>query len=446
MTNSRFIHEYLDGGLGETERDSLFSLLSSDRGLQREFDSQMRLHLIAQSDMSAISPPIDVTNTIFSQLGFSIPTTGSNVASGNFIVRFWSANSRALISAIATFLLTSLAFFGFRAYTETQSNIASKSDYTGQFHSSSLPLVSSVLNNDGYLSTKSNNEYEKQNTLSEKHGSSGIRQNKQRSVTNNFTTVNNNEDNSSNQPAVLGAGTDYDENNANSTTEDENTFLNNVTIATFDYDGPGSINKQMLENSGLTGNNYFSNNVNNSWKNQKNTAFLNSSSLLDNWSINKDYSFTLNYLNNNATPNFNIPTSNSKFQNLSATLLYKIDNNSSIGLSCGRECFTQEFALNNNSSPSIIRQNPLLTWYGISYRYLRHDLYEVTWLNPFINAFVGGAGVGPFIKSDIGINFRISNYFALSFGYSGSALIYNVQGKIYKTFKYGPMYGINFSL
>jgi hypothetical protein len=74
MDYSKLIHEYLDGELNTPLEDALFAGLSTNTELRTEFSQQIKLHIVAQNDMGAISPPTESTNKIFSSLGFSIPT------------------------------------------------------------------------------------------------------------------------------------------------------------------------------------------------------------------------------------------------------------------------------------------------------------------------------------------------------------------------------------
>jgi hypothetical protein len=74
MTDPKHIHDYLDGALDADGEAALFASLGTDAAGRRELTDQIHLHLAVKKDMAAIAVPIDVTNAIFGELGFPLPS------------------------------------------------------------------------------------------------------------------------------------------------------------------------------------------------------------------------------------------------------------------------------------------------------------------------------------------------------------------------------------
>lgn len=89
------LQEYLDGELPEPHEEQLFSALSQRGDLRMQMREQLAIRSAIHADRTALTPPLDVTRSLFTQLGFTAPiatatiSTASHVAFLSFVKRFW---------------------------------------------------------------------------------------------------------------------------------------------------------------------------------------------------------------------------------------------------------------------------------------------------------------------------------------------------------------------
>lgn len=75
--DSRMLHAFMDGELGDTHEDVLFEKLSHSPGLRAEMQDHLAIRKAIQHDIEAYTPPATATAAIFTALGFSIPSAAA---------------------------------------------------------------------------------------------------------------------------------------------------------------------------------------------------------------------------------------------------------------------------------------------------------------------------------------------------------------------------------
>lgn len=430
MSNSKLIHDYLDGELDSSMQDSLFHQLASDSEMRAEFSQQMKLHVITQNDMSTISPPMDSTNAIFATLGFTIPSVqfaggaGASVAAGagaGFLAALWSGAKKmapyALTTIVATVITALILFWLFDKYFSNNDEFSNSGSIP-----SSVPFVSSyqkpadapvkqIVQNSGLSKKEIERIYTKafndafNNYM--KAGSMALALNNRQSQTNNAADAE-----------------DYDNTFKKVTFERKRDFsmLNPIM-------NPSPANEKE--------NKYVGNMINNV---PYYPFYVESGDNLE----RTKFGLELRNINaKSAVASGTVPTSsNPWFSNMSLALSYNFDKNHSLGFAIGQEAFMQDFTNLTDGIVYSFKQNPLLFWYGLQYKLTLPDLIYANVIYPYASVLVGGTTVGPMGRIQAGLTFKPDKRVSFYLGAEASTLYYNVQNNIYNTTKYGVTYGI----
>lgn len=112
MNYSQLIHEYLDLGLDHSNEQVLFSQLATDMDVRHDFNLQLRMHKATSEHNKFIAPPMEVTNQLFGNLGFSIPTAivATSEASRPIATAFMSSIALGLLNFVRDNYVTMLSF------------------------------------------------------------------------------------------------------------------------------------------------------------------------------------------------------------------------------------------------------------------------------------------------------------------------------------------------
>jgi len=425
MSYSKLIHDYLDGELDATQQDSLFSRMAVDSDVRSEFHQQMKLHVITQSDMGTISPPIESTNAVFSALGFSIPSARfagaaglSTAASTGIVTSLWLGLKKyipyVLTTVVATVITALILFYFFDKY-------GSKRDDMSSSQRAQIPVIASTEKNavpntsapQGEILTKREIERLFVKTFRE------TIQNMLKNPAFAYYIPPSQLTNQTNEQFQEGLQKDNGRVLSNKPKTD-NSFLSPLVLARSDERGENRLNKYMNLQSAY--NTYFD------FRDNK-----------DNTRIGLE----VRNLNSKSNPDINLPPGASPwFTNLSAALMYEFDRNHSLGVSVGQEQFGQAYTNYKYGIVYTERQNPLLFWYGLSYKLSLPDLLYANVVYPYATVMIGGTTVGPLGKLQLGLQYQPDKRVTFTLGAEASALYYNVQNNIYSTTKYGFTYGI----
>jgi len=421
MNNSKTIHDYLDGELSSTRQDALFAELAKDSALRDEFNQQMKLHMISQSDMALISPPAATTNAIFANLGFTIPPSAGNslasdstVSGGGLaatVIMFLKRHAANVMTAVLSAVLTGLIIYFLIDYNfGNNSNFAANQDmknYPAVASSGSSPVtvipsidqsgiseadVSRIVNDamSKYM-TEINNHY--QNYYA------ALQEQRLNDVSEPNST--------SNQPNVIYVP--YEK------------YFTNTPVES-DY------NREPVINSNLGNDNVLTS-----------TASINPVA-----SYETDYTVYLRGYSAKSNVNVNVPSqSNPWFINMGLGAAYNINNEHRVGVEIGQEAYPQVFQRSSWGEELTFYQNPVLFWYGATYRYSMTDIIIPDVLYPYAQVMGGFTEVGPVGRAQLGLSYRPDERVSFNLGLEGSGLWYNVDNTIYNTKKFGFTYGVS---
>ncbi len=460
MSYSKLIHEYLDGQLGDSERDALFAELAGNSDARVEFDQQVKLHSIAQNDMQAITPPIESTSAIFSSLGFSIPSAeymknvsggdGAAAASVSSWSRFWKNNYKAIMSAFFASAITAL-FFLVNPDLSRNIDIASGINQGGN----DIPVTTSVESSAGNAAG-SNTDMSSFNPANtdrfsmdgNRAGTSGTESGNSGNGGNSSGSDGYIQGNSPANSARISNGNDLADNSFN-TRENDGAYAHDRNesektkgklayqeILPSEYtplsDGT-LIAYYLAERHGRNkpaGNLHISHDVPTIGLDSR---FVdNTDWAVEIWRFNQASEGGLN--NNEALP----------YSNFSITGLYKVDQHHAFGFEIGRQQFSQDFTYLSGGRKIHQLQNPDLLWYGVTYRLLLPEFSFANYVMPYARVFGGGTVAGPLVRGQAGMQYRAGDV-AVSVGLEGAYLFYNVQNTLYASGKYGLTVGLNYN-
>lgn len=436
----KLIHDYLDGELSEPEKDTLFMALANDAALRTEFDHQVRLNMIARSDMNSITPPAEVTSHIFASLGLRQPSelfTSSGIKSNSD-----SSDFRKRLPIIIAIFLASLMTAG--VYYLIDSDYFPDLFRNINHGKSSVPTSISVETDD---KARSNDIALSPNGL----GSSELDQINQGST--NFNDANSLQALPRNRNSLLAlTRRDYNSINENNgitnfgstnegtndrlivTNENESYSFNKFTDNQFSQFSENSHKKILAElNKTQIGNNdIFS------------LAFLNDES-----SVNGLFSIDIRKLPDNSSSNISQSTINQLNSKLpqsfldaySIALNYNLSRTHSLGIEIGNEYFEQVFT---DKDGSTYNQKPKFLWLAAAYNVNLHEFSISEIAYPYGKVLVGWTPVGPLLRPQFGIIVQPVSNLSIIGGYEAGVLLYNVDGTIFNSSKHGFTYGIRY--
>jgi hypothetical protein len=426
MNNSKLIHDYLDGKLKQPEQDMLFAELAQNSDLRYEFNQQMKLHMITQSDMAMISPPASATNAIFAELGFSIPPSHGGGHGGAFFAAVKSSVKKYLpnvTTAVLTAVITALVLYWLLDF-----NYGNSINTGDNNAAQNKPVVTSL---EGDFSPILPVYIEKQ----------GLTEADVQRIINN---------------AMLQYAEKMDKyyenyysqllaafNSRNSTTQndrlaDNSTERNDFNFLSYLTDN----NSDVIENNNVENNNLLTPNGNNS--NLNNAVTLNPK--LTPKQILSNFNLSFRGFAAQSNVNVNVPSqSNPWFNNMSVGASYNVTPVHAVGVEVGQEAFPQKFIREHYGEELTYAQNPILFWYGASYRYSLKKVFIPNVLYPYVQVLGGFTKVGPLGRAQLGLSYSPDKRVTFNLGIEGSALWYNVQNKIYNTNKIGLTYGVSVS-
>ncbi len=445
MNYSRQIHDYLDGELAFQNEEQLFAEVASNPEVRADFNTQMKIHLVAKQDMSVIAPPSSVTNAVFANLGFSPPISTSNQlndAKTGFIPIVYKFLKKSSVALLLLMLFTSISTGVYFAY---QNSVLE--DKLNSNNKKSIAIVKSEsldnYNTDISQAIEGNNVsnnsiIDLNSTFS--NSNSNLNNQKSGSNLNKFrnSSLNNNAHYSN---SFINSNSALASNSLNSNDD-------GIIASNFNKNLYNNINESSIVNSNYNVNILISNS--NSNNNQTNiiglgNVFGSLNSLIDLISIdNTNYSIQIRGLvNSEKMPSYSVVNNDLPFySNFSIGGSYKLNTYHSIGLEVGSEQFNQKFSLSNGLDYS---QSPELLWAGISYRFTPKDWLIPYTLYPYSELFAGGTTVGPLFRVQAGVNYMIYNNIGVSFGVEYGVLYYNVENNIHNSQKYGITSGVNFN-
>jgi hypothetical protein len=400
MENSKLIHNYLDGGLGEVEQDILFKNLADDQELRHEFNQQMKIHSISKNDMASIQPPMEATEHIFSELGFQIPSDSKKrplaapVSTANNRSGYLTAGLLLITLGIATII------FGTDYFSSPSPEFAQSSQTE---LAQSIPVVSQAIvssetttddNQNPIVTNQRNDAYESINTES---------------------TPLNNANYALSESDELSASEEAQEAESFILFESEISPYESAIIAI-----PTS--KFGRENNPVSL-----------------SEIIESGDFLITMRNSQPNSFTPNSVDGQEGTNFN----------WGASINYRaafLDENLWLGLSGGREQFSQNYTTIRNGREFNESQSPFLYYGGLNLRYdLKDFAIMEDELYPVAEMLMGANSMGPMVRTQLGMNWRPIGRLNVNLGVEMNQSWFRNAGQTFNSGNYGLYYGIGYS-
>lgn len=440
MNYTRLIHDYIDGALDKNEQDLLFSELFQNAQLRSEFNQQLKLHTISQKDMAMISTPTAATNAIFTKLGYSIPSSVTVSANGSGVAHisrfapfllFLKKHAGNVFTAVLSAGLTALFLYyildlgtGYNmnssemGLNSIKNQTAQQSDIRN-IRVGELSGLQNVQLNSAQSNTQSNiNQKQLEELIN--GALANYMQQVQTEYNTLYASINNNTegikliadkiDNYSNDRnqsySPISSLMLPDETKKNKSTENQNS----ITINNTPSSSPDVVSLAPP------------------------TPYLSDSKI----------SLSVRGYSNSSNLKLNVPSGSTPwFNNMAFGADYNIGKGHSFGFEVGQENFPQEFTRTLWGEDLKYKQNPLLFWYGGSYKYAMRNVFIPDILYPYIQVFGGATTVGPLGRAQIGLNYKPDKKVTFNLGFEASSLWYNVQGTVYDSKKLGLTYGLS---
>lgn len=436
MNYTRLIHDYIDGALNKNEQDLLFAELFQNAELRNEFNQQLKLHTISQKDMAMISTPVSATNAIFTKLGYSIPSGASVYGQGTaaagtskfapfllFLKKYTGNVFTAVLSAgLTALILYFILDFG-SGNNINSGDLGLNTTQNQSVQQSDIPNISS-----GELSNLQQVQMsDGQNILNQKQLEdliNGAIANYMNQFQTQYQTLYASINNSAEGLKLISDKLDNYSNDRN------------ITYWPMSY--------LMLSDDLRRMDNTNNQNPVTLSKTPSSTPDVVSIEPQGPYSSDSRISMSIRGFSNSPNLKLNVPSgSNPWFNNMALGANYNIGKGHSFGVELGQENFPQEFTRTLWGEDLKYKQNPLLFWYGASYKYSMHNFIIPEILYPYIQVFGGATTVGPIGRAQIGLNYKPDSKVTLNLGIEASSLWYNVQGTVYDSKKLGLTYGLS---
>jgi len=413
------INQLLDGELEQMLESGLFAELSVNPDLRTEFRNQMSLRSAVQNDRMALVPPAQLTNSVFTGLGFAAPLAGAaaGAAGGSLLLSWLTRIGLPVISALAATGITYFAVNSPQTNTVSSANAANSTEYSQR---SSLNEVQS----NGSL-----------NEVQNEVPSTGSTQYSQRSSRNGVQTS------SSSFNGVL--------NRKISELEAENAALKDA-LAQAQRD---NANAQLAaqESETIAPNQEYPETplrqvvVKNDFNVTRTSAY--STIRQGEIPLNYDYTvypaFVMQVRGFALTPTLSTTVAEQSdwYNNLAVSLMYRLNSHNAVGLEFGNESYPMVFEGDRNGQLVRYEQYPTTYFAGVNYRYTGNNFGK--WpIAPFGQVMAGGSKFGPVGRLAAGFEYSPAGPFSFLLGAETSAMAYNYQNSWYVSPKVGVTYGM----
>ncbi len=407
MSYSKLIHEYLDRQLNGANEDALFSELARDPDLRVEFNQQVQIQSVASSDMAMISPPAESTNSIFSSLNFSIPSSEflnripydvAKLSNGYGLVNLFKKHLTTIMAVLITAGLTT-AVFEFTGFNTNNANI-------NVAQKQLVPLVSSVENNILANNQSVIAKQLKKNTIV----SASHRKHSRNFIANNSLKENSDIKTATNDILSMSSSVNSSNTNLSSIAKSQNAGFSSVS----------SIQYEPFMSDFVPQNNFS----------------------------DGDLALIAGFSNSNSAIKVNLP--DGKFyQNFNLSALYKVRDNWYFGVQIGQEQMPQDFKRNLFGQGLSYQQNFAFLYYGAVAKY-SHPISILGDYSRYVSAYgqiFGGSTRygGVLSRLQIGLSFSPYSLWTFNIGYEFINYNYYVDNSWNQTNKNGLTFGTGIS-
>jgi len=404
-THSDRIQELLDGELDSLYEVDLFAQIASNADLRNEFKQQLALRATVGRDRAALVPPIALTNSLFSGLGFAVPLAGAaaGTAGGGLLLQWLGKLGLPILSAVTAVGVTiGSGFVGNGSSNSTIQVSADEPLVTAAESRDAITGESDVQSRIEGLAT----QLQKANaTIAELRASQRRRQ----------LAASNAELRS--QPTPSAAPPQVTESPSETP---QQTIMPDLSV-------------QRLEISSTL------NVMPSASQREFQTQVLDV--VTPDYLLYPSFMIQLRGLSLQGMSTVSTSPELSWYDNASVAFLYQLSDRSVIGMEIGNEAFPQVFEHNRNGQVIRTEQYPASTWGGITYRH--HFDYLGSSLRPFVQALAGGTRFGPLGRLGAGLQYSPAGSLSFIAGIEGSVSTFTIQDTWYASSKLGFTYGMS---
>ncbi len=448
MSIPYLIHSYLDEGLPEIEEEMLFAQLANDSHAREEFAKQMKINSIAAMDMNSLAPPADLSNSIFTQLGFAAPEPAispvplrkyKNLALLALLLLLTSLVSIALFNVYTNY--NSKQYNSQIAGNENHYNLPKNIPFSQSFESES----SALMYNNGIVAAEidDNSEFGNLYYDGKNIGSDGnyadsknnYQENSKKNRNNSNKLAGNNPVNSRQSKRIATNMNELARSNNYSSSNDILSDNNeSITLHT------NNLSRIELSHAGFAGrqSSLFGTNENTYAANRKSFREFPGATLssfdLDGMQAQAEYAYEFIIITNGFSGSSDVGVQNSSnniLKEFGIAAQYNLSKYHSFGLEISQEKYGQKFYRTIDGQVVQQLQEPFLVSASPYYRFT----YPVNeYFLPFAKVNFGGTSIGPVAKVNLGARIKIFNNISAEAGYSYGALVYNVENSLYTTY------------
>lgn len=402
-SNADRINSLLDGELDSVNETVLFNDLASDSDLRTEFLTQLAIRQAVQQDRALLIPPVTLTSSVFSGIGFAAPIAGAAAgAAGGSMLGTWLMKLLIPVTSAAAAAGITYGVMTFNspkppgsqtmsvqpaAATQTPvtpSPLGRMPTQTG----ASVPTNSATLNRALERNSRLQREVDRLRAeLAEFHSAA------QTNAPLEATPI-------EEQPI-----TDVVQTN-------EISYINLTRTVTFERDA-------------------------------KPRAFSAIPAPFANLEYEEYPSFSLQMRGIASSPlmSLNVPAQTSLMENATIGLMYQLTPRSTVGVEVGSESYAMSFEGNRNGQLIRYEQQPVATWAGVTYRHAFSPIGKSDF-SPFVQGLAGGTQYGPLGRLTTGIAYSPSGPLSFILGVEGTTMAYTYQNQWFTSSKIGLTYGV----
>ncbi|MBK6420372.1 MAG: hypothetical protein IPF79_14440 [Ignavibacteria bacterium] len=398
-THQEWIHNLLDGELDSMNESALFGELAVNSDLRTDFKQQLAIRSAVHEDRVGLVPPVALTSSVFSGLGFAAPLAGAaaGAAGGGLLLQWLTRLGLPILSSIAAVGITFGLVNSEQRIANSESPVVNSEQRTSSNSEQRIAnSESSVVNSEQRIA----NSESMNNRLRREIASLRAEQDRLKMMLAERSSV------ASEAPVQ----------------SDEPRFVSSPEVMTTNVAMTNTIQlthsnePRMLQATALT---------------PINLRPVKYPSLL----------VQVRGMNGSSMTDVSVPAQTAWYDNMSIGLLYQLSDRNTVGLEFGNESFAMAFEGERNGQVIRYEQQPLSAWAGITYR---HTLPTIgsTAFAPFGQVLLGGSKYGPLGRLTAGITYAPSGPLSFIFGLEGSTMAYQFQDSWFGTSKIGLTYGV----
>jgi hypothetical protein len=443
-TPGELISLFIDGELGESERETLFDALAGNPELQAEFERALHInHAVAQEVLKTV-PPVALTNAIFAEAGFELVSSGSvaSAVSGGS-----SGFLKMLLIPVLSAVLAS-ALTGVVLYEHFEDKLEEVALKNGALKEKAVAvnsfkkegasvedLTQATDDKEGFRTSRNDNAYSLSFPQAQRVGNLSSHTSRARHAGDTPTRTSDD----------LGRFRASRNDNAlgDSFKNVENSFKNNNDVILSESEE--STSKEQRQNVLLIEKIQTFKNTQSFLKTEKSEISLVPIPDFNNEEVqekNNSFSAELRHITSiRLFPKRETQNTSDFLNNKGMSILYHIDNHHFMGIEAGQE----DFPIYVEDASGEFQPTSTLQWIGGNYRFTSSELPFLKNIQPFIQMFAGGTRIGPIFKSIGGISWHATENVKFLVGIEGTALRYKYNASWQGAEKISATYNVSIS-